>query len=60
MQGPQCIRQFFHFLRDNIVWRTADAGRIAFDLLHTWIADRRAEARALAVARPRLPATMGW
>jgi hypothetical protein len=52
--GPQpplvvrCVRRVTltarnHYLRDNIVWRSADAARIAFGYLRTWAHERRIE-----------------
>jgi hypothetical protein len=35
-----------HFLRDNIVWRSADAARLGFQTLHGWTEARRDERRA--------------
>jgi hypothetical protein len=32
-----------HFLRDNIVWRSADAARITFGVVRRWVRDRRIE-----------------
>ena len=36
-----------HALRDNIVWRSADAGRLGFVTLRGWIRERRNQRRAL-------------
>ena len=55
--GPQpplvvrCVRRVTltarnHFLRDNTVWRSADAARIAFGLVRDWVRERRIEAAA--------------
>ena len=44
-----------HFLRDNIVWRSADAARIGYGLLREWLADRRLET---ASARRQPPRTL--
>ncbi|HLH20725.1 MAG TPA: LssY C-terminal domain-containing protein [Bryobacteraceae bacterium] len=50
----RCVRRVTltarnHFLRDNIVWRSAEAGRIGFDLLRAWLADRKAEKKSRAL-----------
>lgn len=44
----RCVRRVTltarnHFLRDNIVYRSADAARIAYAVVRTWIHDRRIE-----------------
>ena len=55
--GPQpplvvrCVRRVTltarnHFLRDNTVWRSADAARIAFGVVRDWVRERRIEAAA--------------
>jgi LssY C-terminus len=55
--GPQapllvrCVRRVTltarnHFLRDNIVWRSADAARIGFGVVRTWVRQRRLETAA--------------
>ena len=55
----RCVRRVTltarnHFLRDNIVYRSADAARIAFGMVRTWIHDRRIET---ATARASLQCT---
>jgi hypothetical protein len=58
----RCVRRVTltarnHFLRDNVVWRSAEAGRIGFDLFRAWLADRKAEKKSRALyARISAPA----
>jgi LssY C-terminus len=58
----RCVRRVTltarnHFLRDNIVWRSADAARIGIVALRQWWAERKAESAharlILALARAR-------
>jgi hypothetical protein len=47
----RCVRRVTltarnHFLRDNIVWRSADAARIAFGVVQRWVRERRIETAA--------------
>jgi hypothetical protein len=55
--GPQpplavrCVRRVTltarnHFLRDNMVWRSADAARIGFGIVRDWMRERRIESAA--------------
>lgn len=50
----RCVRRVTltarnHFLRDNIVWRSAEAGRIGLDFFRAWFAERKAEKKGRAL-----------